>query len=64
MTRYSNEPRDEIFVKGYRFLSFTKNISENIGKNVSGKYSKKPLGHAKAFAREALNTTSKRVNKK
>ena len=64
MTRYSNEARDEIFVKGYRFLSFTKNISENIGKNVSDKYSKIPLGHAKTFARVAFKITSKRVNKK
>ena len=35
--RYSIEPRDEIFVKGYGILSFTKNI----GKNLSGKYSLK-----------------------
>ena len=33
MTRYSVHPRDWIFVKGYGFLSFVKNIS----KNVSGK---------------------------
>ena len=35
MMRYSIEPRDQIFVKGYRFLSFGKNI----GKNLSRKYS-------------------------
>ena len=26
MTRYSVQPRDEIFVKGYEFLSFAKNM--------------------------------------
>ena len=35
--------RDEIFVKGYWFLLFAKNmgknISKNISKNLSGKYS-------------------------
>ena len=39
MTRYSVEPRDQIFVKGYEFLSFSKNIGKNIIKNLSGKYS-------------------------
>ena len=42
MTRYSTEPKDWIFVKGYSFLSFTKNIRKNLGKqifkNLSGFY--------------------------
>ena len=38
MTRYSIEPRDRIFVKGYRFLSSAENIVKNIGKNLSGNY--------------------------
>ena len=37
------QPRDQIFVKGYWFLSFAKYMSKNIGKNIfknlSGKYS-------------------------
>ena len=33
MMRYSVQRRDWIFVKGYRFLSFAKNIGKNIGKN-------------------------------
>ena len=45
--RYSIEPRDQIFVKGYRFLSFAKNMGKNNGKNVSGKCSGKHLAHAK-----------------
>ena len=32
---YSVQPRDRIFVKGYGFLSFTRNIDKNIGKNIS-----------------------------
>ena len=45
MVRYSVQPRDAIFVKGYGFLSFAKNIGKNIRKNISknlsGKYSQK-----------------------
>ena len=43
MTRYSVQPRDQIIVKGYGFLSFVKNMGKNIGKiickNMSGKCS-------------------------
>ena len=50
MTSYSVQPRDRIFVKGYGFLSFAKNmdknIDENISKNLSGKYSQKLFDHA------------------
>ena len=60
MTRYSNEPKDQIFVKGYGFLYFAKNMSKNIGKNVSGKYSHKLLDHAKQSTTDALKTTSKK----
>ena len=49
MTRYSVQPRDRIFVKGYGFLPFAENMGRNIGKNISqnlsGKDSKKPLDH-------------------
>ena len=51
MTHYSVQSRDQIFVKGYGFLSFAKNIGKHFGKNVSknlsSKYSQKPLDHAK-----------------
>ena len=36
--RYSVQPRDRVFVNGYRFLSFTKNMVKNISKNTTGKY--------------------------
>ena len=60
MTRYSVLPRDRIFVKGYRFLSFAENIGRNIDKNMSkklsSKYSQKLLDHAKQSATDAFKT--------
>ena len=42
---YLVQPRHRIFVKGYEFLSFVKNMGTNIGKkiskNLSGTYSQK-----------------------
>ena len=68
MTRYSVQPIDQIFVKGYQFLSFTKKMGRNIGKNISknlnGKFSQKHLNHAKQSATDALKTDSKRVIQK
>ena len=32
MIRYSIQPRDQIFIKRYGFMSFAKNISRNLGK--------------------------------
>ena len=40
--RYSAEPKDRLYVKGYGFLSFAKNV----GKNLSNKYSQKLLDSA------------------
>ena len=41
--RYSVQSVDRMFVKGYGFLSFAKNMGKTIGKNIrknlSGKYS-------------------------
>ena len=36
-----------MFVKGYEFLSFAKNMGKNISKNLSSKYSKKFLDYPK-----------------
>ena len=58
--RYSIEPRNRIHVKGYRFLPFARNI----GKNLNGKYSQKPLDTAKKFATDTLKTASKRAIQK
>ena len=41
--RYSIEPWDRIYVKGYGFLSSAKNM----GKSLSNKYGQKPLDSTK-----------------
>ena len=41
--KYSIEPRDRVYVKGYGFLSFPKNM----GKSLSNKYGQKLLDSAK-----------------
>ena len=43
MIHYSAQPRDQIFVNNYRFLSFAKNMGKNIGKNISKNLSDKYL---------------------
>ena len=43
--RYSIEPRERRYVKGYGFLSFAKNI----GKNLSNKYGQKIVESAKSL---------------
>ena len=65
MAGYSVQPRYRIFVKGYGFLSFAKNIGRNIGKNIckilsSTNFSYKLLDHAKESATDILETASKR----
>ena len=35
MTRYSVQSRDQLFVKGYGFLSFAKTMGKYFGKNIS-----------------------------
>ena len=56
--RYSIEPR--VYVKGYGFLSFAKNMS----KSLSNKYGQKLLDGAKKSTTDAIKTTSKRVVQK
>ena len=58
--RYSIEPRDRTYVKGYGFLSF----AENIGKNLSNKYCQKILDSAKKSTTDSIKTTSKRAIQK
>ena len=65
--RYSTEPRDRIYVKGYRFLSFAKNMGTHAtkaAKNSSNKYSQKILDTAKKSTTDAIKTTSKRAIQK
>ena len=58
--RYSIEPRDRRYVKGYGFLSFAKNI----GKNITNKYSQKLVDSAKKSATDAIKLLQKRKFKK
>ena len=58
--RYSIEPRERIYVKGYRFLSFAKNID----KSLSNTYGQKLLDSAKKATTDAIKTASKRAIQK
>ena len=58
--RYSIEPRDRIYVKGYEFLSFAKNM----GTHLSNKYSQKLLDSAKKSSTDAIKTAWKRAIQK
>ena len=54
--RYSIEPRDGIYVKGYGFMSFARSMSD--------KYGKKLVDTAKKSAADAIKTASKRAIQK
>ena len=54
--RYSIEPRDRIYVKGYGFMSFAKNLSN--------KYSQKIIDTAKKSATDTIKTASQQAIQK
>ena len=54
--RYSLEPRDRVYVKGYGFMSFARSMSN--------KYGKKLVDTAKKSATDAIKTASKRAIQK
>ena len=58
--RYSIEPRDRIYVKGYGFLFFTKNM----GKSLSNNYGQKLLDSAKKSTTDAKKQLQKQQFKK
>ena len=58
--RYSIEPRDRIYIKGYGSLSFAKNM----GKGLSNKYGQKLLDNVKKSTTDSIKTTSKRAIQK
>ena len=68
MTRYSIEPRDQITVKGYRFLSFARNMSTNIGKKINKTLKVNTVRNflimLKASAADAIENASKRLIQK
>ena len=45
--KYSLEPRDKTFIKGYKFLPFAKNMGKNMDKNI------KLINHAKQSVKGA-----------
>ena len=55
--RYLIDSRDRIYVKGYGFLFFAKNM----GKNLSNKYGQKFLDSAKKSTTDAIKTASKKA---
>ena len=65
--RYSIEPRERRYLKGYGFLSFAKSIGTHAAKaakNMSNKYSQKFVDTAKISATDAIKTASKRAIQK
>ena len=63
MDCYSIYPRDWIFLKGYEFLFFAKNMGKswgkNISKNMSGKCSQNSFDHARKSAIDAIKDINK-----
>ena len=58
--RYSIEPKDRVYINGYGFLCFAKNM----GKNFSNKYSQKLLDTAKKSPTDVIKTASRRAIQK
>ena len=58
--RYSIEPRDRIYIKGYGFLSF----AEKMGKCLSNRYGQKLLDSARKSTTNAIKIESKRAIQK
>ena len=58
--RYSIESKDRIYVKGYGFLPFAKNM----GTALINKYGQKVLDTAKKSTANAIKTVSKRAIRK
>ena len=58
--RYSTEPKDRIYVKGYGLLSFAKDIS----KYLSNKYGQKLFDTAKKYTTDPIKTASKKAIEK
>ena len=62
--RYSIEPRERRYVKGYGFLSL--NIGTHapkVAKNMSNRYSQKLVDAAKKSATDTIRTASKRATR-
>ena len=65
--RYSIEPRDRIYVKGYGFMSFAKNMGTHatkVANNLTSKYGPKLLDSAKKSTTDAIKTASRKAIQK
>ena len=65
--RYSIEPRERRYVKGYGFLSFSRNLgthSIKVAKNLNNKYDQMLADSAKKSATDAFKIASKRAIQK
>ena len=65
--RYSIEPRERRYVKGYGLLSFARNLDTHatkVAKTLSNKYGQKLADSAKKSAADAFNIASKRAIQK
>ena len=58
--RYSIEPKDRMYVKGYGFFSFPKNMGTHLNSN----YGQKRLDSAKKSTTNVIKTASKRAIQK
>ena len=61
MMKDSIEPRDGIYVKGYGFLFFAKNIGKNLSKSLRSNYGQKIFDTADKSATDGLRTASMRA---
>ena len=65
--RYSIEPRERRYAKGYGFLSFPKNVGTHatkVAKNLNNKYDQKLVDAAKKSATDVLKIAGKRAIQK
>ena len=65
--RYSIEPRERRYIKGYGFLSFARNLgtqATKVAKNLNNKYGQKLADSAKKSATDALKIVGKRAIQK
>ena len=64
---YSIEPRERRYVKGYGFLSFSRNLGAHttkVAKNLNNKYGQKLADSAKTSSTDALKIAGKRAIQK
>ena len=57
--RYSTEPRERRFVKGYGFMSFARNLSDKYSKSLMDKVIDVSKTFAKTAGKEILKETAK-----